>query len=331
MEPVANYLAEELGSEVMLIDDLRGDAAKALFSGMKANHVLLMENLRFDDGETKNDPEFAQTIASYIDIYINDAFGASHRAHMSIDALPKEISQKGIGFLMKKEIEMLDRVLEGGERPYVAILGGAKVSDKIEVIEKLIDKVDCLIVGGAMAYTFLKAKDLPIGKSLLEKDKVKFAKDLIARMEARGKKLLLPVDHRVVTEFSNVKSLQVTQNAVVPEGTMAVDIGPKTEELYADEVAKAKIIFWNGPMGVFETPQYSHGTFILAQAVAESYALSVVGGGDSAAAARASGFSEEMSHISTGGGASLEYLQGAKLPGIQALKPAKRSENVIDD
>lgn len=327
LEPVARYLNSALDCEVMLIDDLRGDAAKALFQGLKSNQVVLFENLRFDEGETKNDPELAQVIASYIDIYINDAFGASHREHMSVVGLPREIKNRGLGFLMKKEIEMLDMVLEGGQAPFVAILGGAKVSDKIVVIEKLIDKVDALVIGGAMAYTFLAAQKISIGDSLVEKDKIKFAGDLIQRMEARGKKILLPVDHRVVKGFSAVESLRETNSAAIDDGWMAVDIGPKTQTLYAEALASAKTIFWNGPMGVFETPEYSKGTFAVAEAVAESEGLSIVGGGDSAAAARQSGFAERMSHISTGGGASLEYLQGDRLPGIEALRPVKRSEN----
>ncbi|MCB0407817.1 MAG: phosphoglycerate kinase [Bdellovibrionales bacterium] len=331
MEPVARYLNDTLNCEVMLIDDLRGDAAKALFQGLKSNQIILMENLRFDPGEEKNDPTLAQTIASYIDVYINDAFGASHRAHMSVVGLPVLVEKKGLGFLMKKEIEMLDHVLEGGKSPFVAILGGAKVSDKITVIEKLIDKVDALIIGGAMAYTFLAAQKISIGNSLLEKEKVNFAKDLIHRMETRNIKLLLPVDHRVVTQFQNTDSLETTKNAAIADGKIAIDIGPQTEKLYASEIEKAKTIFWNGPMGVFETPEYASGTFAVAKAVAESSAMSIVGGGDSAAAAKESGYAKEMSHISTGGGASLEYLQGDKLPGIEALRPAKRSEKTVNE
>lgn len=327
LEPVARYLNEALDCEVMLVDDLRGDAAKALFQGLKSNQVVLFENLRFDAGETKNDPELAQTIASYIDVYINDAFGASHREHMSVVGLPREIKNRGLGFLMKKEIEMLDMVKEGGEPPFVAILGGAKVSDKIVVIEKLLDKVDALIIGGAMAYTFLASQKINVGESLVEKDKIKFAGDLIQRMEARGKKLLLPVDHRVVSGFTDVASLRETDSSAIDDGWMAVDIGPKTEKLFAEAIASAKTIFWNGPMGVFETPEYAKGSFAVAKAVAESDGMSIVGGGDSAAAAKASGFAEKMSHISTGGGASLEYLQGDRLPGIEALKPVKRSED----
>jgi phosphoglycerate kinase len=331
MEPIAHYLIKALGCDVMLIDDLRGDAAKALFPGLKSNQIVLFDNLRFDAGEEKNDVELAQRLASYFDIYINDAFGASHRAHMSVVALPQEFKERGIGFLMKKEIQMLDHVLEGGEAPFVAILGGAKVSDKITVIEKLIDKVDALVIGGAMAYTFLAAQKVSIGDSLVENDKVKFAGDLIKRMEARNKKLYLPVDHRTVTGFKNVDSLSVTKSAAIDAGKMGIDIGPQTEKLFADVIKASKTVFWNGPMGVFETEAYAKGTFAVAKAVAEADALSIVGGGDSAAAAKLSGYADQMSHISTGGGASLEYLQGDKLPGIEALRPVKRSESIIGE
>lgn len=331
MEPIARYLNKALNCEVMLIDDLRGDAAKALLAGLKANQIIMFENLRFDEGEEKNDVELAQIIASYFDIYINDAFGASHRSHMSVVALPQEFKERGLGFLMKKEIQMLDTILEGGESSFVAILGGAKVSDKITVIEKLIEKVDALIIGGAMAYTFLAAQKVSVGDSLVEKDKVKFAGDLMQRMEVRNKKLYLPIDHRTVTSFQATDSLAVTKASAIDSGKMGIDIGPQTEKLFSDVIAKAKTVFWNGPMGVFEIEPYSKGTFAIAKAVAESGALSVVGGGDSAAAANESGYAEKMSHISTGGGASLEYLQGDKLPGVEALRPAKRSEKIVGE
>lgn len=327
LEPIARFFNEKLGCEVILIDELRGDAAKALLSGLKKNQILLFENLRFDPGETKNDIDLAQGLSSYFDIYINDAFGASHRKHMSVFNLPQQMKQRGVGLLMKKEIEMLDLVLEGAESPFVAILGGAKVSDKITVIEKLIDQVDSLIIGGAMAYTFLAAQKISVGSSLVEKEKVSFAADLIKRMEARNKNVLLPVDHRTVDGILNIESLKETASAAIPEGWMGVDIGPKTEELFTSTILSSKTIFWNGPMGIFETKQFSHGSFAVAKACADSHGLSIVGGGDSAAAAKQSGYASEMSHISTGGGASLEYLQGIKLPGIEAVRPAKRSED----
>lgn len=329
MEPVAHHLTELLHKEVILVDEPSSEAPKALLAGLKPSQIILLENLRFDEGEESNSREFAQCLADYTDVYINDAFGASHRAHASIAALPSLVAQRGIGFLMKKEIEMLDRVRFDHENPYVAIMGGAKVSDKIDIIEMLVDQVDSLIVGGAMAYTFLAAKKLSIGQSLIEKDRVKFAGELIQRMEARGKKLLLPVDHVVVPSFEKVIERRTTEGDAISEGWMGVDIGPKTLNLFVQEIARARTVFWNGPMGVFETKELSDGTFGVAKAMAENTAaMTIVGGGDSAAAANASGYANQMSHISTGGGASLEYLQGEKLPGIEALREPKRSEAV---
>ncbi len=328
MEPIAQHLSDVLKMEVILIEDPVSDAAKALLAGLKPSQILMLENLRFDEGEEANNREFAQSIAEYTEIYINDAFGASHRAHASIVALAQLIPQRGLGFLMKKEIEMLDKVRHNYESPYIAILGGAKVSDKIDMIEMLLDRIDSLIVGGAMAYTFLAAKAIPVGKSRVEKDKVKFAAELIKRCEARGKKFLLPVDHVVVPAIDQVSARKTVSQ--IPEDMMAVDIGPESVALFAAEIARGKTIFWNGPMGIFETAEFSNGTFKVAEAMAEnSSATTVVGGGDSAAAANASGFAERMSHISTGGGASLEFLQGQKLPGVEALREPKRSELVI--
>ena len=326
MEPVAEYLNKALGKEIILVEEPRGDASKALLAGLKPSQVILLENLRFDPGEEKNDREFASALASFSDIYINDAFGASHRAHASIVALPELMKDRGLGFLMKKEIEMLDAVRLHPESPFLTILGGAKVSDKIDVIEVLMDKVDVMIIGGAMAYTFLAAKNISVGKSLVEKDKVKFAAELMERAEWRKKKILIPVDHKITTSIADTVAAKITASASIPEGWMGVDIGPKTVELYAAEIKRAKTIFWNGPMGVFETPEFAEGTFAMAKAISSSLALSVVGGGDSAAAAQASGLADKFSHISTGGGASLEYLRGDKLPGIEALRPPKRSE-----
>lgn len=328
LEPVATYLNEALKKEIILVEEPRAYATRALLAGLKPSQVILLENLRFDPGEEKNDREFAQALAAFSDIYINDAFGASHRAHASIVALPELMEKRGLGFLMKKEIEMLDAIRLHPESPFLTILGGAKVSDKIDVIEVLMDKVDVMIIGGAMAYTFLAAKNISTGKSLVEKDKVKFAAELMERAEWRKKKILIPVDHQITTSITDTAALKTTSSAAIPEGWMGVDIGPKTIDLYATEIQRAKTIFWNGPMGVFETPQFAGGTFALANAISESSALSVVGGGDSAAAAQASGLANKFSHISTGGGASLEYLRGDRLPGIEALRPPKRSEEV---
>ena len=331
LEPVAAYLTKALNKEIMLVEEPRGHAARALLAGLKPSQIIMLENLRFDPGEEKHDREFAQSMAQQTDIYINDAFGASHRAHASIVALPGLVEQKGIGFLMRKEIEMLDTIRFAPESPFLTILGGAKVSDKIEVIEVLMEKVDTLMIGGAMAYTFLAAQKIQTGKSLVEKDKISFAADLMKRAEMRGKRLLLPIDHRITKDIKDTEGSKISDSAAIPEGWMGVDIGPKTAELYAKECARAKTIFWNGPMGVFETTEFSDGTFRVARAIAENEkCTSVVGGGDSAAAAEASGLADKFSHISTGGGASLEFLQGEKLPGIEALRPPKRSEQSFE-
>ena len=319
LEPVAKRLSELLKVDVLLVEEPSSEAVKALLAGMKRNQILLLENVRFEKGETENSESFAKQLASYTEIYINDAFGASHRAHATIEALPALLKYKGIGFLIEKEIRMLDALLENPQKPYWAILGGAKVSDKIAVIEKLLDVVDGLIVGGAMAYTFLKAKNTEVGSSLVETEKINYAREMIARTQARGKKLLLPVDHVVATSIKG-KEFRVTSSSSIDPGWMGVDIGPKTLREYAQALKSAKTIFWNGPMGVFENPEFAKGTFGVAEALAENSGLRIVGGGDSAAAAEASGFAEKMTHISTGGGASLEYLQGDPLPGLEVLR-----------
>lgn len=328
LEPVAKRLTELLDREVVLMEEPSSEGVKHILYGNMKNEIILLENLRFDEGETANKPELAQQWASYADIYINDAFGASHRAHASIHALPEIMSKKGIGFLIEKEIRMLDSLLDNPKKPYFAILGGAKISDKIDVIEKLIDVVDGFVIGGAMAYTFLKAQNIPVGKSLVEADKLKYAKEMIGRMEARGKTLLLPVDHIVSTEFGNVENKKTTSGASIEENFMGLDIGPQTIRIFRAALMNAATVFWNGPMGVFENPAFCEGTFAIAKVLAESSGTKIVGGGDSAAAAEASGYAEKMTHISTGGGASLEYLQGEKLPGLEILRPRKQSEQV---
>jgi phosphoglycerate kinase len=319
LEPVARKLTELLKKEVILVEDPASEAVKALLTGLRKDQVILLENLRFDEQETKNGEDFAQAMASYTDVYVNDAFGASHRAHASIDALPRLVEEKGIGFLIEKEISFLDQLLESPKHPYVAVLGGVKVSDKIPVIEKLIDLVDGIVVGGAMAYTFLKAQSVAVGGSKVESEKLNYAREMIARMEARNKPLLLPVDHVIAQNFDS-NDFQVSTGATISEGFMGLDIGPKTIQLFTDYLKKAETIFWNGPMGVFENPVYSKGTFAVAKALAENTGTKIVGGGDSAAAAQESGFKDQMTHISTGGGASLEYLQGDKLPGLEVLR-----------
>jgi len=327
LEPVANRLTELLQREVILVEDPKSDAVKHLLLGMRKNQLILLENLRYEPGETENSEEFASALASYTQVYINDAFGASHRAHASIDALPRLVKQKGIGFLIEKEIKMLDQLLENPKRPYIAIMGGAKVSDKIDVIEKMMDLVDGFIIGGAMAYTFLKAKGMAVGKSLVEADKVGYAREMMARIEARQKTLLLPVDHMVTNDIAS-NHATASQGQTIKEGFMGVDIGPLTVRNYTKAISEAQTVFWNGPMGIFENPAYAKGTFAVAQALAESKGNKIVGGGDSAAAAEASGFAAQMTHISTGGGAALEYLQGDRLPGLEVLRPPKQSEKM---
>lgn len=325
LEPVATRLSEHLKAEVILWEDIASDGIKALLQNMKKNQLLLLENVRFASGETKDSEELAQVWAGYSDVYVNDAFGASHRAHASIHALPNLMKEKAIGFLIEKEINMLDSLLENPKRPFLAVLGGAKVSDKIAVIEKFLDIVDGFVIGGAMAYTFLKAKGHAVGKSLVETDKLNYARQMIERIDARDKSLLLPVDHVVTTSISDTKAAHVTSDMNIAEHELGVDIGPKTIQAYSAALSEAATVFWNGPMGVFETPEFSKGTFAMAKALAESKGDKIVGGGDSAAAAEASGYADKMTHISTGGGASLEYLQGDKLPGLEILRTKIRN------
>ncbi len=324
LDPVAERLRELLEVEVILVDDPESEAPKALLRGLRPKQMILLENLRFNEDETENRDGLTDAICSYTDIYINDAFGASHRAHASIVGVPAKIKNKGLGFLMKREIEMLDKVMVSPDAPFVTILGGSKVSDKIGVIENLIDRVDTFLIGGAMAYTFLAAQDVAVGASRVEKEKVKYAGELIKRIDARNKKILFPIDHRVVPKLEATKDLTSTKSAAIGNGLIGVDIGPRTADLYRAEISRAKTVFWNGPMGIFETKEYAQGTFAIAKAMAElEGANTIVGGGDSAAAINASGYADKVTHISTGGGASLEFLQGDKLPGIEALRPSK--------
>lgn len=318
LELVAEKLNEILNIEVTLVDDPESDAPKMLAKNLSDQQIILIENLRFSPSEEKNGPDLARKISSYAQVYINDAFGASHRAHSSIVALPEMMSQKGVGFLMEKEISMLDQILTMDEKPFTAILGGAKVSDKIGVIENMMDRVDTFIIGGAMAYTFLAAKKIPVGASRVETEKLTFAKDFLARCAGRDKKVLLPVDHVIAEKFEDPKNISTVDT--IPDGFLALDIGPKTAKLFADEIKKGKVVFWNGPMGVFEVDAFSKGTFAVAKAFAENTGFTFVGGGDSAAAIQASGYADKVTHISTGGGASLEYLQGDKLPGLEILR-----------
>ncbi|AEV67825.1 phosphoglycerate kinase [Acetivibrio clariflavus] len=318
MKPTAERLSELLGKEVIMAKDVIGEDAKAKAAALKDGEVLMLENVRFHKEETKNDPAFAKELASMAEIYVNDAFGTAHRAHASTAGLADYLPAV-CGYLIQKEIEIMGKALSNPERPFVAILGGAKVSDKIAVIENLIDKVDTLIIGGGMAYTFFKAKGYNIGTSICEDDKVELAKSLLEKAQSKGVKLLLPVDNVVGLEFKNDTEFKVVASDSIPDGWMGLDIGPKTIEAYAAEIKNAKTVVWNGPMGVFEFPNFEKGTKEVARAVAESGSTSIIGGGDSAAAIEQLGFADKITHISTGGGASLEFLEGKVLPGIDVL------------
>lgn len=313
LKPVAVRLAGLLGQAVEMAPDCIGAAVEAMLP--KPGGVLLLENLRFHPEEEKNDPEFSKQLAKLCDVYIDDAFGAAHRAHASTVGMIAYVKQAAAGLLMEKELEYLTKATKNPARPCVAILGGAKVSDKIEVIQNFIKVMDRLLIGGAMAYTFLRARGECTGKSLVEEDKLDLARELMAQA---GDKLMLPVDHVVAPELKAGAASQVTER--VPEGMMGLDIGPKTVETYSKVIAEAKTIIWNGPMGVFEMPPFDRGTVALAKAVAGSGAVSVVGGGDSEKAIESAGVAEKISHISTGGGASLEFLARIELPGVAALE-----------
>jgi len=319
LEPVGARLAELLGVEVFLTDDCIGDGARKVVSDLRAGQVALLENLRFHKEEEENDEGFAKKLAAHADVYINDAFGTAHRAHASTVGMVRFVEEKAPGFLMRKEIEYLTPLLEAPERPYVAILGGAKVSDKIGVIENLLDHVNVMLIGGGMAYTFLKAKGFGIGKSLLEKERLEFAEKILKGAEARQVKLLLPEDH-VIAESLDATETQIVGNANIPDDKMGLDIGPQTRKMFVAEIALAKTLFWNGPMGVFEKAPFAEGTMDLARAVADCAGRTVIGGGDSVAAVNKAGVADKISHISTGGGASLELLEGTKLPGIAILE-----------
>ncbi len=312
LKPVAKRLEELLGKPVKMAPDCVGPAVEAMKPA--PGEVLLLENLRYHAEEEKNDPAFAKQLASLCDLYVNDAFGSAHRAHASTVGMIQFVPQAAAGLLMDKELEYLGKATTNPARPCIAILGGAKVSDKIEVIQNLLKFVDKLLIGGAMAYTFMKAQGKPTGNSLVEADKVDLAKEILA---ASREKILLPVDHVVAAEVKEGAANNAVK--VIAEGLMGLDIGPRTIEAFSAEIAKAKTIIWNGPMGVFEKPPFDKGTVALAKAVAESGAISVVGGGDSEKAIKSAGVADKISHISTGGGASLEFLSGIELPGVAAL------------
>lgn len=324
LRAVAARAADVLGTTVNFADDCVGDKVQQLKSALQPGQILLLENLRFHPEEEKNDRAFAEQLAAGIDIYINDAFGAAHRAHASTAAVPEIVKRRGgqavAGLLMQKELEYLGKTLENPERPFVSILGGAKISGKIDVLTKLLDIADVILIGGAMAYTFRKSQGFGIGNSLVENDKLDVAKDVLAKAKAKGKKLLLPLDQIQTTKIAAGSPTRVTDGPSIEDGWEGVDIGPQTIAAYKKEIAKARTVIWNGPMGVFEIPDFSKGTFEVAKAVAEnSNCTSIIGGGDSAKAVKMAGVADQMTFISTGGGASLEFLEGKELPGVAAL------------
>jgi phosphoglycerate kinase len=322
LNPAAVRLGKMLGTDVLFSDDCIGDSVMNTVNLMKPGDVLLLENVRFHKGETINDPEFAKQLAQSGDVYINDAFGSAHRAHASTEGITKIIKTCAAGYLMEKELDYLGSALANPERPYCAILGGAKISGKIDVINNLMDKVDTLIVGGGMAFTFLKAQGKEIGKSLLEEEKLEMAKDILAKLKNSKAKLLLPVDVIATEVFSNDSPFETVSVENIPTSKMGLDIGPESIKLFRDELLKSKTIVWNGPMGVFEMDNFAKGTIAIAQSLAkatESGAVTVVGGGDSAAAISKAKLEDKVSHVSTGGGASLEFLEGKILPGVGAL------------
>ncbi|QEY35755.1 phosphoglycerate kinase [Caproiciproducens galactitolivorans] len=318
LAPVGKYLSKALGQEVKMATDVVDDSAKSIAASLKDGEVELIENVRFHKEEEKNDPEFAKQLASLAEIYVNDAFGTAHRAHASTAGVAAYLPAV-CGYLIQKEITIMGGALTNPKRPFTAILGGAKVSDKIGVITNLLDKVDTLIIGGGMAYTFMNALGYSIGTSICESDKVELAKDMMAKAKDKGVKFLIPIDNVVATEYKADAEHKVVDSDKIPEGWMGLDIGPKTSALFADAIKGSGTVVWNGPMGVSEWDNFAAGTIAVAKAVADSGAISIIGGGDSAAAVEKLGFADKMTHISTGGGASLEFLEGLELPGIACL------------
>ncbi|EJO5347992.1 phosphoglycerate kinase [Clostridium botulinum] len=319
--PVAKRLSEMLNKQVVFADDdnVVGENAKKAVEDMKDGDIVLLQNTRYRKEETKNEEIFSKELASLAELFVNDAFGTAHRAHCSTVGVTNYLKEAACGYLIQKELKFLGNAVQKPERPFVAILGGAKVSDKINVINNLLDKVDTLIIGGGMGYTFLKAQGYTIGNSLVEEDKVEYSKEMINKAKEKGVNLLLPVDNVVADKFDKDATPVVTEDQNIKEGYMGLDIGPKTSKLYSDAIKSAKTVVWNGPMGVFEFKNFANGTIEVAKAMADSDAVTIIGGGDSAAAVNILGFGNKMTHISTGGGASLEFLEGKELPGISAL------------
>ena len=319
LKPAATRLSELLGKPVAFATDCVGPEAEKPAAALQNGDVLLLENVRFHPEEEKNDPEFAKKLAALAEVYVDDAFGSAHRAHASTEGITHFLSPCAAGFLMDKELEYLSKAVEKPERPYVAIVGGAKVSDKIELLQNLMKFADSVLIGGAMAYTFLKAQGIDVGNSRVEEDKLDLARDLLQFAERRSIEFHLPKDHIVAEKLDASAAPELVKTLQIPAGRMGLDIGPETRAAYAAEIARAKTIVWNGPMGVFEIDQFAEGTLAVAKAVAESTAVSIVGGGDSVAAVKKAKLESKISHISTGGGASLEFLSGLKLPGVEAL------------
>ena len=318
LKPVAKELSKLLGQEVIMAEDVIGEDAKNKAENLKNGEILLLENVRFHREETDNDPEFAKKLASFGEIFVNDAFGTAHRAHASTEGVTKYLPAVS-GFLIEKELKFLGEALENPERPFVAILGGSKVSDKIGVIDNLLEKVDTLIIGGGMAYTFFKAQGYSVGDSLCEEDKCDLALEIMEKAKEKKVKFLLPIDNKIGKEFKPDTESKTVKSTEIPDGWEGLDIGEETIKLYKEELQNAKTIVWNGPLGVFEFDQFAVGTNEIAKALGDIDAIKIIGGGDSAAAVEKAGLAEKMTHISTGGGASLEFLEGKKLPGIEAL------------
>ncbi|SEA45652.1 phosphoglycerate kinase [Desulfuromusa kysingii] len=319
LRAVATRLSDRLGQEVTMAPDCIGEKVQLLANQLQEGQVILLENVRFHSGETDNDPAFAAQLAALAEIYVNDAFGTAHRAHASTEGVARLLQPAVAGFLMEKELQYLGGALANPQRPFVAILGGAKVSDKITVIENLLSKVDTILIGGGMAYTFLKAQGVEVGQSLVEEDRIALAGDLLDKAQKQGIKFLLPIDHLVAETFAADSAFITVQNADFPTTGMGLDIGPATIQLFEQQITAAKTVVWNGPMGVFEFANFAKGTFAIAKALADSDCMSIIGGGDSVAAVNKSHLQQQMTHISTGGGASLEFLEGKTLPGIAAL------------
>lgn len=319
LRPVAAHLSDLLGQQVIMAPDCIGEKVQLQAEQLQEGHVMLLENVRFYSGETDNDPAFAAQLAALADIYVNDAFGTAHRAHASTEGVARLLHPAVAGFLMEKELQYLGGALAQPERPFVAILGGAKVSDKITVIENLLPKVDAILIGGGMAYTFLKAQGVEVGQSLVENDRIALAADLLDKAQKQGVKFLLPTDHMVAETFTADSPATSVKNVNFPTVGMGLDIGPETIKSFEEQIATAKTVVWNGPMGVFEFDNFAKGTFAIAKALAKSNCISIIGGGDSVAAVNKSNLQQQMTHISTGGGASLEFLEGKTLPGVAAL------------